>query len=741
MDRTALMMEADRRGLLDPAQKAMLDEAIKRGIVAAPEPAAVSAGNKLRQIPRQLGLTVRYGAEGLADAAGIVTEPIRAILNPVLGAAGLPKADSVRALTSTVGDMIGLPKPESANERVVGDMSRMVAGAGGLTGAAGAASRAVAAPMAQTVGNLMAANPGAQAVSAAGAEGAGGSVREAGGGPGEQFVASLAGGLTAAGLTALATKAYGAIANTFRGMMAPKIGTTEVNVILNQILEQNGVSVSQLPQAVRTGLAEEVKRALDTKSQLNPDVIRRIADYGVVGATPTRGSVTLDPVQITQERNLAKVGANSTDERLHELARVQNTNNTKFIENLNTMGGGTRNADPRVAGEAVTGAIRGQDAAAKATENSLYKAARDSSGRAINLDREGFVFDAYNKLAEGNKGAFLPDSIKTILEQLRAGKMKLPDGREVLVPFNVDSIDNIKTILATASRGAADGNVRSALKIVRDALENVQPRATGRPVGGNQVVDPAKLAAAQGQADSLSSASMSAFDEARKFARTRRNWQESAEGIKAALDDVPADRFVQDYILSNSNKAATAEVEKLLFTLHDQPAALQAVKENVVAYLKGKALGGAADEVGNFSQSGFNRAMKELGDAKLKLFFSDHEIAQLKALGRVASYEMVQPKGSAVNNSNTAGAVAGLLDRIASSPFVSRIPFAEAAVQGPARNWSAQIGARRAMDPYAAAALPLPTAAKRGLTISDLVGPGLLLAAPRSDGRNDEKRR
>jgi hypothetical protein len=93
-----MMQEADRRGILPPEQKALLEEATKRGLV---KPAVVSFGESLRQIPRQVGLTARYGAEGLADVAGIVTEPIRAVVNPILGAAGLPKAGSARALVST----------------------------------------------------------------------------------------------------------------------------------------------------------------------------------------------------------------------------------------------------------------------------------------------------------------------------------------------------------------------------------------------------------------------------------------------------------------------------------------------------------------------------------------------------------------------------------------------------------------------------------------------------------------
>lgn len=734
-----MMMEADRRGILPPEQKAMLDEARSRGLVAD-KPAVVTVGDALRQIPRQVGLTARYGAEGLADVAGIVTEPIRTVMNPALHAVGLPGAKSTRAMVSGAADAIGLPTPEGANERVVGDVARMMAGTGGMAGTAQKASQLVSGPISKAVSTAMGSNVGTQAASAAGSAAAGGSVREAGGSGLEQFGASLAGGLGAAGLSTVAMKSYDAISNAVKGFLTPKSSVQTINVTLNNILEQNGVNVSQLPAAVRAELAKEVKTALDTGKQVNPDVVRRIADYAVVGATPTRGTVTLDPVQLTQEKNLAKLGANSADPKLQELSRVQNTNNSKFIENLNEMGGNSVNArNPIAAGEAGVKAIKNRDSIARAAEKALYDKARDSGGRSIDLDSQGFVNDAYDRLAQSNKGAFLPENIKTILDQIKTGKVSM-GGKEYPAPFTVDTIDNLKTMLATAQRSAGDGNVRAALSQVRSALENVQPKAAGRLVGGAQVVDPAGLTAAQGAADAASGESMSAFDAARRFARARRNWQESSPGIAAALDDVAPDRFVKDYILGTGNKAAVGEVEKLISTVKREPSAMQAIKENVVGYLKSKALSGAEDEVGNFSQSGFNGALREIGDAKLKLFFKPEEISQLKALARVSSYEMVQPKGSAVNNSNTAGTFAGILDKIASSPLVGKLPFGDAMLRQPAQNWSAQIGVKNAMAPNSAIALEQQVASENSM-LKKLLGPGLLLTAPRADGGNDQKRR
>ncbi len=703
------------------------------------EPAAVKAGNALREIPRQVGLTARYGLEGLADTAGIVVEPVRAVWNPLMGAVGGPKSPSARAVATGIADAVGLPSPQGANERVVGDVTRLMASAGGLANVAQKTSQVVANPITKAVTSAMGSNVGSQVVSAAGAGAGGGSVREAGGGPLEQFAGALAGGLTAAGGSALALKAYDGIAGAVRSLLTPKSTPQQINVTLNQILEQSGMDISQVPAQVRAELAKEVKAALDTGKQVSPDVVRRIADYGAVGATPTRGTVTLDPVQITQEKNLAKLGANSSDPKLQELSRVQNANNAKMIENLNELGGNTANANPLVAGKAGVDAIKARDAAAKATEKALYGKARDSSGRAIDLDSEGFVTSAYNRLAESNKGAFLPENIKTILEQIKTGKVTM-GGKEYPAPFTVDTIDNLKTMLATAQRSAGDGNVRAALSQVRGALDDVQPRASGAPVGGSQAVDPKALSGSQAAADTASGESMSAFNAARRFAKGRRNWQESAPGIAAALDDVAPDRFVRDYILSGSNKAATADVEKLISTVKRDPAAMQAIKENVVGYFKSKALSGAADEVGNFSQSAYNKALSEFGDAKLKMFFKPEEIAQLKALGRVASYETVQPKGSAVNNSNTAGTFAGILDKIASSSLVSKLPFGDAMLKQPAQNWSAQIAAKNALGTSNAIAANAPTPTDTGI-LEKLIGPGLLLASPRAKGRDDQKRR
>ena len=122
---------------------------------AAPtKQASVQAGEAIGSIPRQLGLTARYGLEGLANTAQIVTEPIRYITdaltpdrhltinNAVPGATPPPKSMPLGAMATKLADWLGLPSPQTPDERVIGDASRLVAGSMGMGGASNAISKA-----------------------------------------------------------------------------------------------------------------------------------------------------------------------------------------------------------------------------------------------------------------------------------------------------------------------------------------------------------------------------------------------------------------------------------------------------------------------------------------------------------------------------------------------------------------------------------------------------------------------
>ena len=639
------------------------------------QPAAVQAGESmrsgLREIPRQAGLTGRYALEGIGSAFDLLGGPAAAIINntEIARLAGLPKisgqpfGNSARAIANA----IGLPEPEGATERVIGDAARMVASAGTGAGFASALGRG-ASGVAQNVAQRMAANPGTQAVSAAAAGGAGGSVREAGGGPWEQFGASLLAGVAAPLGMSAARNTFEAGANALKSRAMP---TQELDARLSFELGKAGVSWQDLGAAVKMQLREDAKKAVVSGQPLDAAALRRLADYRNIGATPLLGDITQDPNILTQQRNLAKQLANTPNFSGANLPNIDNANARRVIS---TLEGASKSTDDAfTTGQRVIGSVQARDAAMKAQESALYGAARDSSGRALPLDRGAFLNEAFGNLAQNNKMAFLPEPVAKVLNQLGAGNVKV-NGQEFDVPFDVNSIDQLKTMLATASRSTQDGNAKAAIKAVRDALENVQPRAPA--AGGQQLATQAQAASLR--AGDTAGGALEAFDAARSFARSRRQWQESAKFIEDALGGASPDSFVKKHVIG----ADVGELSKLRDAFAKSPDVLESVRKQLASHILER--GRTDGDTVKFSSAGMQDALKAIGDRKLSLFFSPDEIQQLRSAVNVGRYMQAQPIGSAVNNSNTAGAVLGrlgaTLDRISPIPGVG--PLVAQPLQG-----------------------------------------------------------
>lgn len=621
-------------------------------------PAAITTGkavnNGLSDIPRQLGLTARYGLEGLAQAAQVVTEPMRYLTDALTPdrQQAKPKSMPLGVMATQAADWIGLPSPQGANERSIGDAARLVVGAGGMAGAAGAASS-----LPGVTGNVfagLASKPTQQLSSAAGAGLLGGASKEAGGGTFEQAGASLIGGV----LGGLVPGAAGGIVNAGKRLFAPTLTQPQLDVQLTEILGKAGTDYSKLAPQVQRQLRVELASSLQAGKEVDPQAAARLADFRTVGATPTRGMVSQNPVQITQEMNLAKMAANSADGSLHGMPMIQNHNNSTLIRNLNDAGATA--GDPFRAGSSVIGQIASTDAAKSRAVTGLYDAARAMPGGNTPLDRTLVVNGIYDALAKQNKMAYLPEDISNTLNTISQGQITR-GGQTFHVPFDANALDNLMTDIATAQRGTQDGNVKAALKLARDAIEKMPISPVKTQYGGNQLVTQGGAAHLQA-ADAQAGQFMDALGQARGAARSRFGWQESAKPIEAALGGAEPDKFIQKFVIGGTVADAQAIAT-------NAPAA--GVKEAILAHLKDKSLNGAADEVGKFSQSAYNKALGQIGDRKLELFFNPEELAHLKAVGRVASYTQVQPVGSAVNNSNSGALLLGRgLDLLNKTPAI-----------------------------------------------------------------------
>lgn len=580
--------------------------------------AGKSINRGISDIPRQFGLAARYAMEGPAQAAQLFTEPVAGLMRM-----GGIKTRPLGEIASSVANALGLPSPENAQERVVGDATRLLAGSGATLGAAGAASAFPG--MAGKAGAFLAANPTQQLSAAVGAGGMGGLSREGGGSALQQAGASLIGGV----LGGMAPGAAQGLLNAGKRAAIP-VNDKVLDVQIERILAQSGADYSQVPERVKQSLRAELSGALSTGQEVSPDAVRRLVDFRSVGATPTRGMISQNPVQITREMNLAKTGANSADEGLQGLAMIQNRNNSRLIGAMNEAG--ATNGDAFKSGANAIGSIAAKDAELNSAVGALYQQARDTSGRSAALDGAAFTKAANQMLDDGLLGGALPEGVAQHMNRIARGE----------VPFDVNYAEQLKTNIAALQRGTSDGSTRMALSKVRQALDDT-PMAPG--------------AAAQ-----MGQESIQAFGQARDAARQRFAWQGSAKPVEAALSGMEPDKFVQKFVLNGSLSDAQAVAKN---------APQAGVKDAIMAHLKDKALSGAADEVGKFSQSAFNKALNQIGDRKLAVFFSPEELTQLRTIGRVASYTQTQPVGSAVNNSNSGALLLGRgLDLLNKMPIV-----------------------------------------------------------------------
>lgn len=621
----------------------------------------------LEELPRQLGLTARHGIQGLADTAGIFTDPLAASANAVgrlitpapsmgdLVTGNRPaQFNTLSSATRNLLDRAGFPSPETSRERNVGEASKLLAGTGGFIKGAALAPKLLA---------PIASRPGLQASSAIGAGYAGSEAKEQGGGGAEQFGASLLGGigvpLSVAGLDSLVNRGTQSIKN----LVTPNA----INNNVESAIKQAGVDIETLPNAVKNQIRTDVQQALQTGKQTSPDAIRRLADYRAVNAVPMRGNLTLNPVDITRDKNLAKLGANSDDVVANSLANLQNRNNAQLIAGLNDLGANTAD-DVYSAGGKVISSLQNRDAAAKGVINNFYGKARATSGRSASIDPHAFTNEANNLLDDALLGGKLPADVRNRLNSIAKGE----------TPLTVDVAEQFKTNIGALQRNSNDPAERMALGLVRKSLDN------------------APLLEGQGQG------AIDAFNRARKVNASYMANVEKTPALQAVRDGIEPDKFVQQFIIGNGTKSNVMDVAMLKKNIKGDQQATDAIRGQILSHLKNKGVSGAADEVANFSPSGYNKAFGDIGERKLKMFFTPEEIEQMKRIGRVASYENVQPKGSAVNNSNTAGALfSHLIDGIG-----KYIPFGEAVLAKPVKNVQATINSRKALN--AAQALTLP---------------------------------
>ena len=660
-----IVKNADKKGTpeFDIVAKAYADSKGK-------QPAAVTVGKELNSIPRQFGLTARYGLEGLANSAELVTEPIRAITDRLTGNVGNTKPAG--KLATQFADFVGLPSPQNADERVIADATKLGFGSMGMGGAANKFAKMTTGATADAL-KFLAANPAQQAATAAGAGLGGGASREAGGSQLEQGVAAVAGGLGGAA----ALSAGKSAANLAKQLFNKGLTQQQLDVQIGGILSRTGVDYNQVPEKVKQSLRAELASSLNANKELNADAVSRLAAFKEAGVTPTRGMISQNPVQITREMNLAKTGANSSDEGLQGLALMQNQNNAKLIGNMNNMGANL--GDIEGAGQTVTNSIFGRQAGLRGAEQSAWDLAKSSPGYKQPISA-GPLSDINRALDDEALMPFMNKEISKYMEAFQTGQ-----------PFTPQAYRNLQSMLS--SEVAKGGNEARAAELAARILRDSELKPAGLLNTGNLPV-PQGLANALSGADNAATEAIGAVNTARGATRSAYAFEDSSPLVRSVLSDSatsdPA-RIAQRYVIGGTATEAAEVVNQV------GPQGLPVIKNAILAHLKDKALSGAADETGKFSQAAFNKALAAIGDRKLSLLFTPEELRMLQVNGRVAALMQSQPIGAAVNNSNSGALMLGRgYDGLRA--LAGKLPFGQQMVLDPLSNISASVMTKKAQN-------------------------------------------
>lgn len=352
-----------------------------------------------------------------------------------------------------------------------------------------------------------------------------------------------------------------------------------------------------------TGATNQISK-LFTSPTVNQEAAQRIADAQRIGIDLTKGQATRDPAQWAFERNIRGVdgaGAPMMDRFTNQQQAL--------IQSLNNLGAG-RGEGAYKTGESAISALTAKDAAKNAVVGQAYDYARNAAG----VDT---VLNA-------------PRLMDTVARQLDAALLgdKLPV--------------TIRNAINTTGQGGADLTVGKAAQIQRAinglyGSDNVQNKALG--IVKSAIDD--EIAQAGTQAGN-------AFQVARATAASRFNWHEAVPAAKAvASGDATPDAFLQKYILGGTVK----DVQNTMASLPLKERV--SVQNQVLDTIKSKALNGATDDTGTFSQAAYKQVLNSLGREKITAIVGKSKTDQLFNIGRVAETVMRQPANSTVSSSNS----------------------------------------------------------------------------------------
>jgi hypothetical protein len=166
-------------------------------------------------------------------------------------------------------------------------------------------------------------------------------------------------------------------------------------------------------------------------------------------------------------------------------------------------------------------------------------------------------------------------------------------------------------------------------------------------------------------------------DKARKVAKADFDLEKANPLYSKVLNESADSKdFIQNFVIRSKN----ADFMKSVDLLKNDPVALEHLRSGTMDYI----IRESTDASGNFSTAKFQKAIENLNvNKKLDALFGEHS-KQLQDLADVAKIVEARPRGSFVNESNTATAL-GSMAKQYGGELIRRIPGVGAVVEPAAR--------------------------------------------------------
>jgi hypothetical protein len=383
----------------------------------------------------------------------------------------------------------------------------------------------------------------------------------------------------------------------------PQNGAANIDEIDNIIAQQ----FQNEPEEVVNNIRNQLLSGAESGKVFDPKAALRKAEFETLGIQPLTGQITRDPLLYSQERNMRGM--------VPEIADVLTKQGAAIRDKIGQYGTGA--SENYQAGNKVIDALAQFDESKRQNISSLYRQARESSGKDIEIPLQGLSQDYANILDKYQEK--IPGGVKKKFEDLG-----LLTGKQLKV-FNVEDADQL-------------------LKLINDHV--------GSDKATNNALTELRGAVKKSVMDMDSSGGV--FAPAVKAAQERFQLHDALPALKAVADkNAEPDTFIKKFIINGK----TNEVKELAKVLKDSPEAFSEARAKIGESLAKAAYGENMAGDAALSPERFAKFINNIGTEKLSAFFDKSEVDKLKALNNVSAYINKFPDANTVNTSNTATAI------------------------------------------------------------------------------------